>query len=97
MVIISFEIIDYFEKTKKAYFKILGKEVYEVRIVIEDGVAFYKAQDCTCIFGSHFSQTKTNTEQGKVCRHIKEVLNFLEEQAWIEKSQNINLINNGTN
>lgn len=85
-MIITFELINPFELQKTAYFRVIGSKLntYEVRIKIEDGEAIYEANDCTCKFGSFYSQTKKNRELNKCCDHITECLNFLRRECWIE-------------
>jgi len=87
-MITLFELIDPFEYTKKAYFKVRTKnDEYDVNIVIEDGKAIYNATSCTCVFGSYYSQTKENQKSGKICCHLKECLAFLEREYWIENGE----------
>lgn len=97
MVIISFELLNWQEYSKTAYFKVVGSglEIHEIRIKIEDGIAIFQTSDCSCKFGSHWGQTKENIKNGKICRHIIECLNFLDSQAWISGRENLNLTNNG--
>ena len=97
-MIIEFLIIDPLDTIHSAYFKILGRhDTYDIRIKIENGKAIFQAADCTCPFGSVWSQTETNKSEnkrnGKVCRHITEVLNFLEKEGWINERRNIGIIN----
>lgn len=88
-MIIEFLMTSPLEVQKSAYFKVQGRTGdYEVRIEIENGEPVFEPSSCTCIWGSFGSQTKVNIEKNKHCRHIDEVLKFLEREAWINEDKN---------
>jgi len=96
-MITKFEILQPFECQKIVYFQVVGSKLntHDIRIIIENGTALFKNSSCTCIHGSFYSQTRENLKNGKICKHLQEVLNFLERECWIESRQNLDLINNG--
>jgi len=93
-MIISFELLNPFEYSKTAYFRVIGSKLdtYEVRIKIEEGTAYFRSSDCTCLGASYYLQTKENLKNGKICKHIQQCLNFLERECWIDKLENLDII-----
>ena len=65
------------ENKMVAYFTIKGSKVYNVRIELNGPKVKISPMDCNCPFGSIYSQTQTNREQKKICRHLKECLELL--------------------
>lgn len=60
-----------------AYFTVKGSQMYDVRIEIDGPMIKINPMACTCPFGSNYSQTKTNREQKKICRHLKSCIDLL--------------------
>jgi len=84
-LIIEFLITSPLEVHKVAFFKVMGKNgTYDIKIDIINGKPEYAPSDCTCPWGSFGSQTKKNMELNKCCRHLKECLDFLKKECWIE-------------
>jgi len=66
-----------------AYFEVKGSKVYDVRIEIKGIKALVNPMDCTCPFGSMYSQTTKNIEQKKICKHLKECIDLLKYMKYI--------------
>jgi hypothetical protein len=65
------------------YFEILSSKLYSVRIPTKNGIAQINPMSCcSCEFSQNWSQTESNKEQKKVCKHIQlgiDTLIFLKE------------------
>lgn len=65
------------ENKMVSYFTVKGSQMYEIRIEIDKPQIKISPMSCDCPFGSNYSQTKTNREQKKICRHLKECIDLL--------------------
>lgn len=75
--IIKFEIERKEDDDIRAYFLVSGQKDYSIQIKTKGDIAVISPMDCSCEFGSYWSQTKKNKEESKICRHLRGCVELL--------------------